>query len=43
MVKEGQDNQYYAITPADLLLGKASEAPSSTEEPILRETEWWEE
>lgn len=39
VVKVGQDDQYYAITPADLLLGKASEAPSSTEEGTLRETD----
>ena len=39
VVKVGQDDQYYAITPADLLFGKASEAPSSTEEGTLRETD----
>ena len=39
MVKVGQDDQYYAITQADLLLGKASEGPSSTDEPIHWETD----
>ena len=39
LVKVGQDDQYYAITPADLHLGKVSETPSSiTEEGTLRET-----
>ena len=39
VVKVGQDDQYYSITPADLLLGKAAEAPSSTVERVLREAD----
>ena len=39
VVKVGQDDQYYAITAADLLLGRASEAPAGTEEQTFRETE----
>ena len=39
VVKVGQDDQYYAITPADLLLGRLSEAPACTEEPTLRKTD----
>ena len=30
VVKVGQDDQYYAITATDLLLGRASEAPPGT-------------
>ena len=36
VVEVGQDDQYYAITAADLLLGRASEAPAGTEEPTLQ-------
>ena len=39
VVEVGQDDQYYAITAADLLLGRASEAPAGTEGPTFRETE----
>ena len=45
VVKVGQDNQYYSIIPADLLLGKAAEAlspaeaPSPAEKPVLREAD----
>ena len=39
VVKVGQDDQYYTITAADLLLGRASEAPAGTEEPTFRETD----
>ena len=39
LVEVGQDDQYYAITAADLLLRRASGAPVGTEEQTFRETE----
>ena len=39
VVKVGQDNQYYAITAADLLLGRTSEATKGTEDPAFREAD----
>ena len=39
MLEGGQDDQYYAITAADLLLKRPSEASAGTEEQTFRETE----
>ena len=33
VVRVGQDNQYYAITAEDLLMGRASEAPTQRIQP----------